>query len=366
MELYVLNRNREMIGVVDHYESLIWTPRYYEVGDFEIYIKASPEIIELFAIDNYIVRSTSTMVGIIERVELTTNIESGDYIIVTGRCLKSLLERRIVWKQRYISGTAENVMRTLISENAISPTLSYRAIPNLVLGASNGWSDTISAQYTGDNLLDVVIEICKTFEYGFRVVLNNSKNFEIQFYKGVNRSYEQHINPYVVFSPDFENIISSDYIQDKSTLKNACNVAGEGEGTERKYYGVGTTSGLDRREIFVDARDISSDVETEVETEDGTIETVTTTMPIEEYNNLLIERGRESLAENQETISFEGEVESIRQYVYGEDYFLGDIVQVKNKYGVESASRIIEVIENHDKEGYSIIPTFEKWEVYDI
>ena len=196
--------------------------------------------------------------------------------------------------------------------------------------------------------------------------MNNSKNFEIQFYKGVNRSYEQHINPYVVFSPDFENIISSDYIQDKSTLKNACNVAGEGEGTERKYYGVGTTSGLDRREIFVDARDISSDVETEVETEDGTIETVTTTMPIEEYNNLLIERGRESLAENQETISFEGEVESIRQYVYGEDYFLGDIVQVKNKYGVESASRIIEVIENHDKEGYSIIPTFEKWEVYDI
>ena len=355
MELYVLNRNREIIGVVDHYESLIWTSRYYEPGDFEVYIQASPETLELFAIDNYIIRTTSDMVGVIERIELVSNIEEGDYIIVTGQCLKSLLGRRIIWKQRDISGTVENVMRTLINENAISPTLSYRKIPNLVLGASNGWTDSITAQYTGNNLLETLVELCKIYEYGFKVVLNDNNDFEVQFYKGINRSYEQNTNPFVVFAPEFENMISSDYVRDKTDMKNACNVAGEGEGTARRYYGVGTVSGLDRREMFVDARDISS----EVENESGETKTLTTA----EYNALLIERGQENLAENNELVEFDGEVESIRQYVFGKDYFLGDIVQVKNKYGVESPSRIIEIIENHDKEGYKVIPTFEKWEV---
>ena len=58
MEIYVLNRNREIVGVVDHYESLIWTSRYYEAGDFEIYIQASPETIELFSLDNYVDRKS--------------------------------------------------------------------------------------------------------------------------------------------------------------------------------------------------------------------------------------------------------------------------------------------------------------------
>lgn len=356
MEIYVLNRNREIVGVVDHYESLIWTSRYYESGDFEVYIQASPETIELFAIDNYIIRDTSDMVGIIERVELVSNIEAGDYIIVTGQCAKSLLGRRIIWKQRDISGTVENVARTLINENVISPEASYRAMPNVVLGASNGWTDSISAQYTGNNLLEVIIELCRLYEYGLKVVLNDDKNFEVQFYKGVNRSYEQTANTFVVFSPDFENMISSDYVTDVTDTKNACNVAGEGEGTARKYYGVGTTSGLDRREMFVDARDLSSEVEDETTGETKTLTTA-------EYNALMIERGQENLAQTKELVEFDGEVESIRQYVFGKDYFLGDIVQVKNKYGVESPSRIIEIIEKHDKEGYSVIPTFEKWEV---
>lgn len=41
MDLYVLNKNLETTGVIDAYESLIWTPRYYTYGDFELYLPAT-------------------------------------------------------------------------------------------------------------------------------------------------------------------------------------------------------------------------------------------------------------------------------------------------------------------------------------
>lgn len=353
MELYILNTERKTIGHIDDYESLIWTLRYYEPGDFEIYTRASEQALSLLQLDNYVVRTGSDMVGIIESVKIESDPEDGDHIVATGRDLKSILDRRIIWSMTNVSGTVENCIRSLITANAVSPTLAYRAIPNLVLGTAKGFTETMEAQFTGDNLLEVVVNLCKQYEYGFKIILNANKNFEFQLYKGTNRSYNQVGNPFVVFAPEFENIVSSDYVHNKVTLKNACNVAGEGEGTARKMYGVGSTSGLARREMFVDARDISSAQEDE------------TTLTTEEYNNLLIQRGREKLAENVETITFEGEVESVRQFVFDRDYFLGDIVTVKNSYGVIAHPRVIEVIQSHDENGFSTIPAFSIMEVYE-
>ena len=37
MDLYILNTKFEAIAILDYYESLIWTERYYREGDFEIY-----------------------------------------------------------------------------------------------------------------------------------------------------------------------------------------------------------------------------------------------------------------------------------------------------------------------------------------
>lgn len=353
MDVYILNKDLNAVGLIDDYESLIWTPRYYEPGDFEIYTSASERTLSLLKLDNYVTRVGSDMVGIIESVKIESDPESGDHIIATGRCLKSLLDRRIIWSMTNVSGTVENCMRSLITANAVSPTLTYRAIPKLILGTAQGYTETMEAQFTGDNLLEVVVNLCKQYGYGFKIILNVDKNFEFQLYKGTDRSYNQSVNPFVVFAPEFENIVSSDYEHDKATLKNACNVAGEGEGSARKMYGVGSTSGLDRREMFVDARDLSSETENE------------TTLTTAEYNNLLIQRGREKLAENPETVTFEGEVESVRQFVFDRDYFLGDIVTVKNSYGVIAHPRVIEVIQSHDENGLLTIPAFSIMEVYE-
>lgn len=354
MDIYILDKtSREIVGMVDGPDSVIWTPRYYDPGDFEIYIRATEQNLALLQLDNFVMRYDSKMVGIIESVEIETDVDNGDYIIATGRCAKSLLDRRIIWAMTSVSGTVENGIRKLITENAISPALTYRAIPGLILGPHQGFSETMDAQYTGENLLETVVSSCKLNGYGFDVILNDNLNFEFVLYKGTDRSYGQSQNSFVAFSPDFENIITSKYTHNKKTLKNACNVAGEGEGPARKYHGVGSVSGLDRREIFVDARDLSSEVEG-----GGTLTT-------EQYNQLLIARGLENLAENPDSESFEGEIESIRQYVYKRDFDLGDIVTVQNQYGISANPRIIEIIESEDAEGLKVIPSFESWEVYE-
>lgn len=346
MELYILDSDLQVIDIVDTASSVIWIDRYYEPGDFEIYIRASAENIALFQKDGYIKRMDSDMVGIIERIAVNTDIESGNYLTVTGRDLKSILGRRIVWDQTNLSGNVETAMRQLIIQNVISPTIEARKINNVILAEPKGFTEKIIMQTTGDNLLDKIIELCKANEIGWKVTLNSSNKFVIEFYKGTDRSYGQNIRPYVVFSPEFDNLIKTEVEEDLTELKNVALIAGEGEGTSRKTQTIGTESGLNRRELYVDAKDISSN--------DGEISSA-------QYKQLLIDRGNEKLAEAVGSRVFSGEAETALTFVLNEDYFLGDIVAVANEYGVTGNARILEVIECEDDNGYNIIPTFEEW-----
>lgn len=347
MEFNILNKSLEWVAVVDYFKSAIWTPRYYDVGDFEIYAEASLDTLAALRQDFFITRPDDDMVCIVDRVTISTDEEGGKYVTATGRSLQSILSRRIVWSQTNLKGTVEDSVRRLITENIISPSVADRKIDNFVLGERKGFSDTLEMQVTGDNLLDVVINLCKTYGYGFKITLDDQKRFVFDLYQGQDRSYAQDINPRVIFSPNFDNVKSVDYTADKTDHKNVALIAGEGEGLDRKTAVSGSARGLDRREVFVDARDLSTNAGGENE------------IPLDEYYKLLSERGSETLAASVMTESFEGAVEPAVNYLYKKDYFLGDIVQIENDFSITAAPRIIEIIECEDDSGYSMIPTFE-------
>lgn len=349
MDLFVLDQNLEAIAIVDTYNSLIWTDRYQECGDFELYRSISKELLEYIKQDYYLVNNESEHTMIIEKLLINSDPEEGNHITVTGRSLESILERRIIWGLKTISGNLQNGIKTLLEENIISPKDPDRKIDNFVFEESTDPAITelgIDAQYTGDNLYEVIKKICVERGIGFKVTLNDQKQFVFKLYAGVDRSYEQVERPHVVFSPSFDNIVDSNYIESKSSLKNVTLVGGEGEGSERKYVTVGSESGLDRRELFTDARDISSDVG------DGRVLTEA------EYNAQLEQRGKEDLAENTDVVSFEGQAETSRMFVYGRDFFNGDIVQVADEYGHETQARVLEIITSEDEQGRSVYPTF--------
>lgn len=48
--------DREIIGIIDAAQSVIWTTRYYGVGEFEIYASATAKHIELLQEGNYVTR----------------------------------------------------------------------------------------------------------------------------------------------------------------------------------------------------------------------------------------------------------------------------------------------------------------------
>lgn len=263
MDLFVLDKNLDSIAVIDSYSSLIWTDRFQECGDFELVLPASSELFQCIKQDYYLWSKHSDRLMIIEKIEVN-NDEEGDQVTVTGRSLESILDRRIVWGMKTLTGNFQNGIRTLLEENIISPSKPERKIDNFVFMASSDIIITemsIETQYTGDNLYDVVVNQCKERGIGFKVIPNDAKQFVFQFYAGTDRSYDQFENPYVVFSPEFDNIVDSNYMESKSAMKNVTLVGGEGEGSERRYTAVGNTSGLDRRELFTDARDVSSDID---------------------------------------------------------------------------------------------------------
>lgn len=342
IEPIIMNKNFERLAVIDDYSSLIWTSRYYTCGDFEIVVPLTPKYLELMQIGFYIVRDDDENTGIIEDLEINVNEDNKTQFIVTGRFLPSLLARRIIEKQTQISGTIQTGITKLISENAISPTNSARKIPNLSIKTKN-FTETLDAQYTGKNLLEVIEDICKTNGIGFNIVLEDKK-FQFSLYKGTNRSYSQNTNPRVIFSDEYDNLLSSCYISQSSSLVTDVLVAGEGEGLDRKTLWVSNVSntGLDRYEMYQDQRDLS--------TNDGAISD-------EEYNAQLKQAGLENIT--QITSEFEGTV-YFGNIKYKTDVNLGDIVTVENKkWGIHVDTRLIEVIESVDETGnYEVLPTF--------
>lgn len=479
MNLFILNKELDPIAILDDYVSLIWTDRYQKCGDFELVLSASSAILSTIKQDYYVWCSESDHTMIVEKILVNSDVEDGSTVTISGRSLESILDRRIIWGLKTLSGNLQNGVKVLLNENVISPSNESRKIDNFVFEMSTDSKITeltIDAQYTGDNLYDTICKICADRGIGFKVTLSNDKNFVFKLYAGTDRSYRQNKVPWVIFSPKFDNLISSNYLESRSSLKNVTLVGGEGEGSERRYTAVGSTTGLDRREMFTDARDISSDISEDISdlfswtefpsqvyksntkeyltnvrfnsstadisnysgrtvrlsvpkytTSSGTIsnyatilldanKSVISTVKVwdtngstansgslefiefvlpenakyiytsmfsqnaidndvyygeiddfecscikvsnDEYISQLRQRGKEDLAENIEVMSFEGEAETSQMFVYGKDFFNGDVVQVENEYGHEAPARIMEIIMSENEEGSSVYPTF--------
>lgn len=358
MELLILDENFKSIYLIDVFESFIWTERYIGAGSFELYTPVNDRLLEISKvitdkrrkdIDSYIWLNESNQMMIIETTELTTEIETGTHITFSGRSLESMLDRRIVWKQTILDSYIQTAFKKLLNENVISPSIPERKIPNFIFVDSSNPEIAkmkISAQYTGDNLYDTLVEICNAYNIGFRITLNNANKFEFTLFSGIDRTYDQTENPYVIFSPKFDNLLNSNFLDSNNTMKNIALIAGEGEGADRVTRVVGLNkSGLARRELYVDARDIQSD------TVDGKISDA-------DYNAQLDNRGVEKLAANKYIQSFEGGIEAHQTFVYGKDFFIGDIVQISTEYGIDATVRVVELVRSQDTTGYNVYPTF--------
>ena len=366
MEFMVLDKNYEAIAMIDTFTSAIWTVRYDECGDFELYTPVHLDYLQSMQIGNYLWNRDSDRLMIIETVEILTSYDGeGPKLTVTGRSLESILDRRIIVSSDVFSGTLPAVISSILTKEVISSG-SNRAIPNFRYKTTTDTRITgiTGLEFTarGENVYDIVCSLCQQYKVGWRILPYGSGGFEFELYMGVDRSYDQNEVPYVVFSPSFENLLNSNYIKSYKAYKNAVYAVGtwqeevtidsqttyeEAEVTAWGYSEDAEPTGLARREMFIDNGGVNDG-------EQGGDST--------SWNKINKEKGLTELGQHQTTTAFEGNLEATRQYVYREDFDIGDIVQVANEFDITGTVYISEVVMSQDVNGVTITPTFTSTE----
>jgi len=347
MELYIFDSNLNFKGIIDSFISLQWARKYYKYGEFELQCALNTSNLELLQREYIVYKKGDTEAGYIEHRDLKEDQEGKEVLVLKGKFLTGYLNRRIVWGTKIINDTVENAMRSLVTSECISPSDTNRIIPNLILSTLNSFTPTVNYQVSYANLADELENLSKTSNLGHRVNFDiTNKKLVFDVYQGLDRSANQSANPRAIFSKEFENILEQEFVDSLNNYRNLALVGGIGEGTDRKLATVGSAAGLDRFELFVDQKSLSNVV-------DGV------TMSDTDYNNLLIGKGNESLAETKEVQTFDSKTNLNSNLVYKTDFDLGDIVTcVSKKWSLVLNTRITEIEEVYEENGPQINITF--------
>ncbi len=314
------------------YKSLRWRPMYDKPGEFELH--TSPHLFQRVERGQLILRA--------DRPKETVRVEGveieGGALIITGRFLSCALADAGIRTQHRFDCPIEDAMRQLIQEeyNRVTRTLPMK------LAAAGGFPATIQCQVSLKNLLTVLQAMAKAGGLGFRVYADpEEQTMYFEVYEGVDRTEGQEDNARVTFSDVYFNIDKPHYTENEANYKNYAIVCGAGEGMNRTIVEVDRTNGEDRRELLVDARDLSQGEQTAAQ-----------------YAAVLTQRGNDKLDEHNRIQSFEAGIKSSSQFRYTVDWNLGDIVTGKQTvWGVAMDQRVTEVEEVYENDAITVTPT---------
>jgi hypothetical protein len=294
MEFHVFTENFGRAGIIDTYISSVWKEHHHKQGSFSIVAGDTPPNLLMLRTGNRVWQRGKRASMIIEYIEAANG-----RITAHGRSALSRLEDRTITPTINIVN-AENGMKDIVRNN-------MRGLELLNIEESIGLTEEHRSQHTWGEVFETLEEIC--IATGLGHYMRFDRTFDTYcVYKGSFKSN-------AVYREDFGNLKDIIYSDDVSVFKNVAYVAGEGEGAARIVEIVGTATGNDRRELYVDARHERRDGETEAN-----------------YRLRLRNFGVEKLNEWNRKQSFTAFIDPKG---FGESVYLGDIVTViSKKHGV--------------------------------
>lgn len=330
---YVFDNSLELAGLVESFEYLRWTKRYNRCGSFELKAIATDENIMLLQLGNILWLNSDEEAGIIEYVEISH--DDREIITVSGQFATSYLSRRIIWNTETLNDTLSDCVGQLLQNHIINPSDADRKMDFLHY-INDNITEPISTQISYRNLMDAIMGLCEASDVGIKTVFNpTAKTFTVRLYKGTQSQ--------AVFAEEYENLISQIFTQSVVDYSNIVLIGGEGEGAERVFVTIGGGVGVDRREIFVDAKDLRSE-----------------DFP-DDYTIALLFRGQSKLSERIMTQSFDSTFNPHGNLRYKIDFDLGQVVKVlSKKWGVTLETRITEIEETYYADGQSLDVVFGK------
>lgn len=343
VELYILNTNLQLQGVIDTAESVILTKRYNDVDELLITIDANKMGAELLIYGAYIYIGgrNDALLRVYSRNII--NSISGTKAQITAYSVEKLLSQRITLPliseaDITVTGTPYTIANKYITQSCINNVdMPYLNYTKLIIVADEtalgGSSYTDKTRYKP--LHEEIIRLNELEGIGTRSYLNNGKAC-IEFYRGADRSANNTSgNAPVVFSREYDNLINNNIEQDYTITNNLILVGGQGEGIDRKVYKVSNQiiEEVQAEDIFLafqDARDLEDEQQ-------------------------LISRAKSELIEPQ--VNIEAIINPRVQFVYLQDYFIGDIVTLVIN-GIEFRERITEVVEIYEGNKTEVQITF--------
>lgn len=365
MELYTLDALLRREYVIDKFESLIWTERFQQFGDFHLDIVSSHKARSLLKPDTYLALNKSNYVMRIETVEDDANSDGEKILVVKGRSLEALLYDRVAYSANAATQTTDPatgatstvkwtitdapaaVCRKIFHDICVAGTLNTAdIIPFINEGTFMPAStivepiDPITVDISPTTVYDAILQIAQVWNLGFRILRQQDMSklwFDI--YVGSDRTTAQTALPAVVFAPNMDNLQNTKELMSIEGAKNVAYVYSPAGFQMVFADGVAPdVDGFERRILVVDANDITTESTTDI-------------------TAALNQRGYEELAKNRTYQAFDGEISQSSKYIYGTHYNLGDVIETRNVDGVTNYMRVTEQIFVHDKEGERSYPT---------
>lgn len=356
--IMILDDTMRIVDILRKYEYSQYEFKAREIGTFTINAMLDKE--NLYLMDktkNYYVILDDDVFGVIESVKRESDSETSKVFVIKGSLALKLLDYRVIKGQVTFKGKSYKYIEELVKQNLIMSDDSNR---NIALAVEfedeerlKQVCSIIDKQVTGGSLWDEISEVAEADK--LRIILRpnviavntehhqNIDGWTLIIGAGEDRTRHRANNAVssVMLSQSLSNIANTDYIVDRSKLRNTVYIAGEGEGTDRKWYNIdvnsdvtfGERKGWNRRELWVDARDVQSEQDN-------------VTLTDAEYEELMKQRADEKAKDNDLSEEYTATVTDItKQYTYKKDYNIGDFVTIADEeLGMEFDAQITNVI----------------------
>lgn len=355
VELRVYDKELTPLGVIDEIASLLWTPTYWNegtVGDLKLLVPMTENNKKLLKKGNIIVlhdgaadytdktgnwrRGTQ-----IRYRHITKDAEGAEQIEVQGHFLKKWLSKRIILNKIVMTGTEQQKINRIVTENHGTGAAPKRQFKQFVILAQEDLGGS-STEFAYEDYTDAGKEIYNRAlagKLGYDILINeNTGQYGFWLYKGKDlTSGNSEGNTPSIFSRDFDNVNEQEYTESDEGSKNVMYATGAADenGTAPLVEVDQGGEGIDRDEVYVNMSNISRQyTENDVEI----------TIPEAEYKKMLAAATADALEDYGETVSFTAIINITSNLKYGEDFNLGDRVTcIEKNWGIRIDVRITAV-----------------------
>lgn len=334
---------------------MLWTPTYWNegtVGDLKLLVPMTENNKKLLKKGNIIVlhdgaadytdetgnwrRGTQ-----IRYRHITKDAEGAEQIEVQGHFLKKWLSKRIILNKIVMTGTEQQKINRIVTENHGTGAATKRQFKQFVILAQEDLGGS-STEFAYEDYTDAGKEIYNRAlagKLGYDILINeNTRQYGFWLYKGKElTSGNSEGNTPSIFSRDFDNVNEQEYTESDEGSKNVMYATGAADenGTAPLVEVDQGGEGIDRDEVYVDMSNISRQyTENDVEI----------TIPEAEYKKMLTAATADALEDYGETVSFTAIINITSNLKYGEDFNLGDRVTcIEKNWGIRIDVRITAV-----------------------